>query len=172
MDAMQSGQKKTTKSKRNIKNSLKVVYISSPMKVKTSARRFRSLVQELTGRHSDVSRIMESNGCDDFQEFDDHSNGSLLPKTVIDDSNRRESPTSSDSTLLESADNDNVFRSQMEQQFAEIFSSDLFFDSSQLNVLGSYGDLWILYTVYLYICIYYKFICLDFKICLVYIYHN
>ncbi|KAD4982824.1 hypothetical protein R6Q59_002450 [Mikania micrantha] len=35
---------------------LKVVYISSPMKVKTSASRFRSLVQELTGRDSDISR--------------------------------------------------------------------------------------------------------------------
>ncbi|XP_043692875.1 sigma factor binding protein 1, chloroplastic-like [Telopea speciosissima] len=36
---------------------IKVVYISNPMKVKTSASEFRALVQELTGRDSDLSRI-------------------------------------------------------------------------------------------------------------------
>lgn len=132
---------KKTKSKRNVKSSLKVVYISSPMKVKTSAMRFRSLVQELTGRHSDVSRFMESDGCNGFHEFDDQSGGNLLPKTLIDDSTQNESPTSSDSTPLEPMDNHSVFSSQMEKQFEEIFSSDLFFDSSELDVLGSYEDL-------------------------------
>lgn len=39
---------------------VKVVYISSPMKVKTSASKFRALVQELTGRDSDVERYMEN----------------------------------------------------------------------------------------------------------------
>ncbi|KAL5720132.1 hypothetical protein ACHQM5_012828 [Ranunculus cassubicifolius] len=34
------------------KKPVKVVYISNPMKVKTSASEFRSLVQELTGRDS------------------------------------------------------------------------------------------------------------------------
>ncbi|KAK9741918.1 hypothetical protein RND81_03G137500 [Saponaria officinalis] len=38
---------------------MKVVYISTPLKVKTSASNFRQLVQELTGRESDVVRIME-----------------------------------------------------------------------------------------------------------------
>ncbi|KAI3764220.1 hypothetical protein L2E82_14224 [Cichorium intybus] len=42
-------------------NKLKVVYISSPMKVKTSASRFRALVQELTGRDSDISRYDVAN---------------------------------------------------------------------------------------------------------------
>ncbi|GJR34809.1 VQ-like protein [Tanacetum coccineum] len=46
--------KNGTKKKDN--NKLKVVHISSPMKVKTSASRFRALVQELTGRDSDISR--------------------------------------------------------------------------------------------------------------------
>ncbi|KAL2514690.1 sigma factor binding protein 1 [Forsythia ovata] len=101
-----SSHKRKTKSKRSNKNSLKVVYISSPMKVKTSATRFRSLVQELTGRHSDVSRFMDSNDSNDFHEFDDNSDGSLLPKSVNDDhlssiSTQRESPTSSDSTFFE-----------------------------------------------------------------------
>ncbi|EPS64879.1 hypothetical protein M569_09902, partial [Genlisea aurea] len=35
---------------------LKVVYISTPMKVKTSASNFRSLVQQLTGKNSDISQ--------------------------------------------------------------------------------------------------------------------
>lgn len=42
-------------------NDLKVVYISTPMKVRTSASKFREIVQELTGKHSDVASLMESN---------------------------------------------------------------------------------------------------------------
>lgn len=38
---------------------IKVVYISNPMKVNTSASEFRALVQQLTGRHSDTARLME-----------------------------------------------------------------------------------------------------------------
>lgn len=49
--------KKQGKSRRA---AVKVVYISSPMKVKTSASKFRALVQELTGRDSDVARYMEN----------------------------------------------------------------------------------------------------------------
>uniref|UniRef100_A0A803NSS0 VQ domain-containing protein n=1 Tax=Cannabis sativa TaxID=3483 RepID=A0A803NSS0_CANSA len=39
--------------KKNTKKGVKVVYISSPMKVKTSASEFRALVQELTGLRYD-----------------------------------------------------------------------------------------------------------------------
>ncbi|KAL6616251.1 hypothetical protein ACP70R_038521 [Stipagrostis hirtigluma subsp. patula] len=38
------------------KKPIKVVYISNPMRVKTSAAGFRALVQELTGRHADPSK--------------------------------------------------------------------------------------------------------------------
>ncbi|TXG49157.1 hypothetical protein EZV62_025032 [Acer yangbiense] len=41
------------KRKRCNKKGVKVVYISSPMKVKTCASKFRALVQELTGKDSD-----------------------------------------------------------------------------------------------------------------------
>lgn len=41
---------------------IKVVYISSPMKVKTSAAEFRATVQGLTGRDSDVARFMDADG--------------------------------------------------------------------------------------------------------------
>ncbi|XP_040384230.1 serine, glycine, tyrosine and glutamine-rich protein-like [Oryza brachyantha] len=38
------------------KKPIKVVYISNPMRVKTSAAGFRALVQELTGRNADPSK--------------------------------------------------------------------------------------------------------------------
>ncbi|KNA10947.1 hypothetical protein SOVF_139670 [Spinacia oleracea] len=44
---------------------LKVVYISTPMKVTTSASKFRAIVQELTGQESDVSNIMDNCGGND-----------------------------------------------------------------------------------------------------------
>ncbi|KAJ4969914.1 hypothetical protein NE237_003013 [Protea cynaroides] len=44
---------KHSKSKKKSKP-IRVVYISNPMKVKTSASEFRALVQELTGRDSDL----------------------------------------------------------------------------------------------------------------------
>ncbi|KAI4384617.1 hypothetical protein MLD38_002742 [Melastoma candidum] len=43
----------------NAKKGLKVVYISSPVKVTTSAAEFRATVQELTGRDSDVTRFAD-----------------------------------------------------------------------------------------------------------------
>ncbi|KAK7322622.1 hypothetical protein VNO77_26011 [Canavalia gladiata] len=48
---------KSRHSKRNCKKDIKVTYISSPMKVKTSASRFRELVQELTGQYSNVAEM-------------------------------------------------------------------------------------------------------------------
>ncbi|XP_027173895.1 sigma factor binding protein 1, chloroplastic-like [Coffea eugenioides] len=55
MDKMLSvNQKKTNKQPKNKKKPVKVVYISNPMKVKTSASEFRALVQELTGQDADM----------------------------------------------------------------------------------------------------------------------
>ena len=48
---------------------IKVVYIAGPMKVKTSASKFRDLVQELTGQDSDTARYMEVNGGDNQGSF-------------------------------------------------------------------------------------------------------
>ncbi|KAI3744052.1 hypothetical protein L1987_57124 [Smallanthus sonchifolius] len=56
MDMLTVKPTKNCRAKKDMTKKLKVVYISSPMKVKTSASRFRSLVQELTGRDSDISR--------------------------------------------------------------------------------------------------------------------
>ncbi|KAI3967364.1 hypothetical protein MKW92_052453 [Papaver armeniacum] len=64
---------------KKISKPVKVVYISNPMKVKTSVSEFRSLVQELTGRDYDISsfdrsRFTDSNEIDNFQTVphDDH----------------------------------------------------------------------------------------------------
>lgn len=54
------GADRATKKLRNGRNDpLKIVYISSPMKVKTCESKFRSLVQELTGKDSQVAMFME-----------------------------------------------------------------------------------------------------------------
>ncbi|XP_022897611.1 sigma factor binding protein 1, chloroplastic-like [Olea europaea var. sylvestris] len=147
ISSVQRGMESKKKTRRNNKsNSLKVVYISSPMKVKTCASRFRSLVQELTGRHSDVSRYMETNGADaDFHEIvceDDR----VLPKSTVDDEHAslissmdsRESPTTTSSdSFLEPIDS--VFSSQMDNQFGGFLPSSLLYDSRQFDdVLGSY----------------------------------
>ncbi|KAK1278216.1 hypothetical protein QJS04_geneDACA003581 [Acorus gramineus] len=51
---IRSPKQQPTKAK---KKPIKVVYISNPMRVETSPSKFRSLVQELTGQDSDVSRF-------------------------------------------------------------------------------------------------------------------
>lgn len=48
-------------------SSVKVVYISTPVKVNISASNFRALVQQLTGRDSDMSRFEDFNH-DSFQK--------------------------------------------------------------------------------------------------------
>ncbi|CAL9025187.1 unnamed protein product [Prunus brigantina] len=50
------------------KQGIKVVYISNPMKVRTSASEFRALVQELTGQDSelpDPARFLEHSSAED-----------------------------------------------------------------------------------------------------------
>ncbi|XP_057796862.1 sigma factor binding protein 1, chloroplastic-like [Salvia miltiorrhiza] len=112
---------------------LKVVYISSPMKVKTSASRFRSLVQELTGKNSDVSQYMDDGAKDFYHEIDcEHQS---IASVSTDDN----TPTSSDS--LQGHMDLDAFTSQMRDQFSGIFSSDSFYDPSQLDVLGSFDEL-------------------------------
>lgn len=118
MDFMMSKKKGKNYKKKRSDSSLKVVYISSPMKVKTSAAKFRTIVQKLTGRDSDISTYMldgnrttaAATATPDFE---------ILPETFIgsDQSNSsgdnidhrfplmdinppsRDSPTSSDSLL-------------------------------------------------------------------------
>ncbi|XP_054816335.1 uncharacterized protein LOC129316099 isoform X1 [Prosopis cineraria] len=61
------------KKKKDQKKNIKVTYISSPMKVKTSASNFRALVQELTGQDSNVAEKFDLQESADHDHDDDHA---------------------------------------------------------------------------------------------------
>ncbi|KAL3349287.1 hypothetical protein AABB24_022431 [Solanum stoloniferum] len=146
------------------KSNVKVVYISTPMKVKTSASRFRSLVQELTGQDSDIERIMETNGSiteyedihrerDDFNKLPAKSS-SLSPSSSPSSSlllakSSNSSPVSSESNNYFMEPNfDDLFNSQMEEQFLALLASSNYNlppsssdYSAEIDVLGSYDAL-------------------------------
>ncbi|KAL1535131.1 sigma factor binding protein 1, chloroplastic-like [Salvia divinorum] len=100
--------------------SLKVVYISSPMKVRTSAARFRALVQQLTGKNSDIAPYMDSDG-GALADYLDHD-GTLLP----------DQPPSS----LSNSDTSDSLQGAVDNVFGSgIFSPEMD------DVLGSYHEL-------------------------------
>ncbi|KAJ4971442.1 hypothetical protein NE237_004541 [Protea cynaroides] len=107
---------------------VKVVYISNPMKVKTSASEFRALVQELTGKDSDLGNydgrfLMDGHDQtvrdevmkigDEYKPFmkigDEYD--PQIPKVDA----YQESPGKSDDTLVEA-----------DQPFVDLFGSLLF----------------------------------------------
>lgn len=127
---MKSG--KRSHAKRS-KKAIKVVYISSPMKVKTTASEFRALVQELTGKDSDAARFMDINGADEIshQRAEYGHRVSAVPST---NSNQSPSTTSSES-FLESFDGE-LFSSMEESTFMGMLQSSLFHESFQLDLLN------------------------------------
>ncbi|KAL8542124.1 hypothetical protein ACS0TY_003110 [Phlomoides rotata] len=141
------GNKKNSKGKRKSNDSLKVVYISSPMKVKTSASRFRSLVQQLTGKNSDITQYMDDNnhhGMTDFYDCDDvdlakeTSDPYQIYYNISSSISPYDTPTSSDSLTTGSGSMDNIM---FTSQFDGIFSSSCFYNPSELDVLGSFDEL-------------------------------
>lgn len=64
------------------KKPVKVVYVSTPVKVNISASNFRALVQELTGRESDLSR---------FEDFNNFNADSLEKSWEREDDNHSHS---------------------------------------------------------------------------------
>ncbi|XP_044461218.1 sigma factor binding protein 1, chloroplastic-like [Mangifera indica] len=114
---------KSHKNKRS-KKGVKVVYISSPLKVKTCASNFRALVQELTGKDSDAdantsaSRLAEN----------PPSSNKLVDGVVnyhLGASTESSSPTVS---ALEMEFIDDVFM-QHKGSFLGMFTSNVFSDS-------------------------------------------
>ncbi|CAI9089796.1 OLC1v1024431C1 [Oldenlandia corymbosa var. corymbosa] len=175
MEFMPQVMNRSNKCKRKKKSSmdslLKVVYISSPMKVETSASRFRTLVQELTGRDSDISRYMDSdnnnnNYTSNSKEFL-HQGFEIMPdlkrvsKSTADNHHHHQyhhhhlnssssfSPSSSESNLVEEQEHEHsdgppTFDESFinEHFFQGLLSADLFsHDSSEVDVLGSYDAL-------------------------------
>ncbi|XVF24490.1 hypothetical protein REPUB_Repub13aG0132500 [Reevesia pubescens] len=136
MDALGVRQMKSNKkhSKRsNYRKDIKVVYISSPMKVNTCASQFRALVQELTRKDSDAAvRFMDND----------------------DNSNTESSPTNSDATRvvdhpvlgnLANSNHQSMFQPfddgfMSEGSFLGMFTSNLFHDPSQFDDIRSFGS--------------------------------
>ena len=137
----------------NNNNPIKVVYISNPMKVKTSASQFRALVQELTGQDSELPdptkysnkdehvggrqhqtapdpMINDDNKDDGDDDDDDHSQQEEVP--TVDPSTSQEQPESSSSQL---EPYDDVFTPQMIDSFSGLLPNTVFYDSPQLDVL-------------------------------------
>ncbi|KAL9679026.1 hypothetical protein QQ045_016879 [Rhodiola kirilowii] len=98
-----SGKKRPQK-RRN--DPLKIVYISSPMKVKTCESKFRSLVQELTGKDSQVAMLMEvsssheGNNVEMCQPFARDLRSSQVEKVVEKVELLEQWPVNSDQSLM------------------------------------------------------------------------
>ncbi|KAI7996504.1 hypothetical protein LOK49_LG10G02674 [Camellia lanceoleosa] len=127
-------EKKPTKQTNRIKkNTIKVVYISNPMKVNTTASEFRALVQELTGQDAKYSEIgcvggnqmvsdeIKINGGDHHDDDHDHA---------LEEVPRLMEPTTSDvakSSDLAFEQYDDVFMPQMIENFSGFLPSSLLF---------------------------------------------
>ncbi|KAF5733644.1 hypothetical protein HS088_TW16G00084 [Tripterygium wilfordii] len=118
----------------NNKKALKVVYISSPMKVKTCASKFRALVQELTGKDSDTARMMEVNG----GEY----SPTVSEQSPVDDRGTwsgKEELLPVDSVFGERYEDHNFLVPQMNESFYGMLPSNLFVENSQFDALRCFG---------------------------------
>ncbi|XP_019057696.1 PREDICTED: sigma factor binding protein 2, chloroplastic-like [Tarenaya hassleriana] len=118
------------KRRKNNKEDLKVVYISSPIKVKTSASEFRALVQELTGKDSDIAD----------SHFEDHLHRDFSPTKSVSDRRRDLEEEYFLATLRGSVENDGDSPScsdhrnlQMEDSFVETMLSSVLFNEYALG---------------------------------------
>ncbi|XWS43045.1 hypothetical protein CRYUN_Cryun16bG0067300 [Craigia yunnanensis] len=65
LQEIKAAKRAKSRKKKNNNKPIKVVYISNPMKVKTSASEFRALVQELTGQDALLPDPTKFTGTDD-----------------------------------------------------------------------------------------------------------
>ncbi|KAL6009816.1 hypothetical protein ACLOJK_000245 [Asimina triloba] len=117
----QQQQRQQPKMKRK-KKGIKVVYISSPMRVEASASQFRSLVQELTGRDSDHSIHLYS-----LQQHH-HLNPPPPPPPPLhhQDHGKLTSPTATHHDLAVAAADDDLKEFGAESlSFDDVFSSQM-----------------------------------------------
>ncbi|KAL3534624.1 hypothetical protein ACH5RR_003085 [Cinchona calisaya] len=135
MDKILSVQhKKANKQPKNKIRPVKVVYISNPMKVKTSASEFRALVQELTGKDADVpgptkfsDKESAGSGIDGREEV------STELKSKEDDYVRKGMHKRADCNLYETYDHKNddvVFTPWMMESFPGLVASNLWYGST------------------------------------------
>ncbi|KAJ8760178.1 hypothetical protein K2173_011034 [Erythroxylum novogranatense] len=123
------------------KKPMKVVYISNPMKFKTSASGFRALVQELTGQDAEYPDARKTVDCEDVgghggQVVHDASKScSSTTTTVVDDLPSEVSGTDLPRDQVETPDDcpfdpyDGVFIPQMFEIFPGLVPSSLLLES-------------------------------------------
>ncbi|KAK3228750.1 hypothetical protein Dsin_000631 [Dipteronia sinensis] len=146
MKMMKSGNYGHQKRNRCNKKGVKVVYISSPMKVNTCASKFRALVQELTGKDSDSTCCFpDPYAFQNSPQLPHHHRQESLSigggSHDLQYSMMSESPTFSDATLPIDQYGD-VLRSHREDSFLGIFSSNLFTDQPlQLDAFKSFDSM-------------------------------
>ncbi|PON38837.1 VQ motif containing protein [Trema orientale] len=161
--------KKPNKTKKTSSNKpVRVVYISNPMKVKTSASKFRALVQELTGQDAefpdptkfpateddgavtgDPTVKMGSSSSLDLDhdgvvvEIDMSSSSSLEQQHQVESSSTANIITTTtnnnNNTSLEAFDDD-VFMPQMMDSLSGILPSSVWYESPQLDAIRSSLD--------------------------------
>ncbi|XP_039070939.1 uncharacterized protein LOC120217992 [Hibiscus syriacus] len=135
MDVLGVRQRKSNKKhskRRNSNRDIKVVYISSPMKVMTCASQFRALVQELTGKDSDAAvRFMDDddNVSDNSPTYSSsarvHGDGVLgLPCAIFNHG-----------FMFESFDDELI----SEGDFSRMLTSNLSDDPSHIDTFRSFG---------------------------------
>ncbi|CAJ2638769.1 uncharacterized protein LOC123913300 [Trifolium pratense] len=117
-------------SKKN-KKEVKVTYISSPMKVKTSASNFRALVQELTGQDSNVADMFVEVNAEGFHVDDVQNNQKSSSQQWSSDNNSSEGFMPENSTWMKFGDDYN-FRSSMESLNGQLEYDFLSFDMIQI----------------------------------------
>ncbi|KAJ8646416.1 hypothetical protein MRB53_008164 [Persea americana] len=118
------------------KKPIKVVYISNPMKVKTSVSQFRALVQGLTGRDSDLADIKKNlaiDGMDELQRVADHEAEATdyvpspaRPVTAVDHERESSASTGSEFELY-----DDLFTTEMLEHITELSPSRLLLEPQE-----------------------------------------
>ena len=146
--------KKPNKTKKIANKPVKVVYISNPMKVKTSASEFRALVQELTGQDAEFPDPTK------FPAFEVDGSGTVDPTVkmgsgddhdddgvVVEQQQQQQVESSSTITTTNTTNNtpyeafdDDVFMPQMMDTLSGILPSTVWYESPQLDVIRSSLD--------------------------------
>ncbi|KAI5317847.1 PREDICTED: sigma factor binding [Prunus dulcis] len=134
---------KPNKKSKTKKQGIKVVYISNPMKVRTSASEFRALVQELTGQDSelpDPARFLEHSSAEDNNstaQVGGHHHHDALDLVVADAASppAQEQPAESSSSNVNTQypDDelyDDLFVPEMMDSFGGFLPSSVLYGSS------------------------------------------
>ncbi|KAK8500917.1 hypothetical protein V6N13_061808 [Hibiscus sabdariffa] len=133
--------KKNMKKRSDSKKDLKVVYISSPMKVKTCASQFRALVQELTGKDSNVAdRFMDNSNYDSITPENSLTNHDTTSATAADDVGVIGQLPSFDYNTNELVFDPFDDGDMSEVGFLRMFTSNFFHDPSQFDAFTSFGS--------------------------------